>query len=140
MSRSNIDSYTGTVLSEESYVSPIQGINKPRTLFKDNGGWKCGAQYRVYPADYGWKLVRQNTADHFFPIFETEEIAVRVMDWCVRNDASVELAIGYLLNGDLDPFFRLLEFIGMVMKGEEVSSEKLKANLVVEPELEDGGV
>lgn len=125
MARPVVDSYTKTVLADEGYVSPIKGINEPRTFFKKTEFWKCSAEYRVQPADYGWKLTRQNTTDTLFPLFETEEIATRVMDWCVQNDASVELAIAYLLNGDLDPLLRLLDYIGEVARGERPATIEL---------------
>lgn len=126
MSNRSTDSYTGEPLTGEAiYRSKIRGINEGRGFYKKGQPWKCSVQYRVEEEGPIWRLHRENTASTLFPTFETEEIAVRVMDWCVRNDASVELAIVHLLNGELDPLLRLLGYIERVVHGTEPDSIQL---------------
>jgi hypothetical protein len=112
LSKQIIDSYTKEPLADE-YVSQIPGINRPRSLYREELTRRT-AQYAVSPAAEEWKLVREGCPESLFPRFQSENVAAQVMDWLVLNDASVAIAIHWLAKGDVDPFFRLLDDITKV--------------------------
>jgi hypothetical protein len=121
--RDAVDSYTGEPFKEE-YRSPIDGIQQGRSAFyKDREMKKIGEQYLVSPAAEGWSLWRRGCPRELFPRFATQEQAVRAMDWCVRNDGSVGIAIHWLGKQELDPFFRLLDYIMRAANGQQDGDE-----------------
>lgn len=118
------DSYTGVPI--QKYVSQIPNIGKGRSPFyKEAELRKISAQYHIGPADGGavaqpvpgegaWYLRRVGCPAHFFPALRSSAVAQAIMDWCVKNDASVQVVIHWLKEGEAEPYFRMLDQIAEI--------------------------
>lgn len=130
-----IDSYTGDPYVED-YISPIEGIRRGRESFWRRAELaRASTQYWVSPLPSdpasvdspaapdpteshlrtsrpsGWQLRRLNSPSDLFPVFPDQKTAVRVMDWCVSNDASVQIAVHWLEKSNPVPFLCMLQDI-----------------------------
>lgn len=102
--------------AEQYWVSPVMPPEEdPETLLLPSGPaatlLDCGidprsARVRV---PTGWLLRRKDSPPDLIPILPTQESAVRVMDWCVRNDASVRIVIHWLLQGNSAPYLAFMQ-------------------------------
>jgi hypothetical protein len=112
-----IDSYTQEILGEE-YVSKIPGIMNGKQDFYRPG---AVAVYELSPAAGEWVVLRDGCgASSGMPLFlshPTRDIAQRVMEWLIRNDDSVRIAMFWMERKNLDPYFRLLNYIQEVALG-----------------------
>jgi hypothetical protein len=116
--RDTHDSYTGEPYVEE-YTSQIEGIRQGRSPFyKTRELQKISEQYLVSPAGEGWQLWRRGCPKNIFPQFDSQAAAVMAMDWCVANDGSVGVALHWLNQKNLEPFFNLLDHIMAAARGE----------------------
>lgn len=112
------DSYTGEVW-KPPYISKIPDIHRGKeSFYRRKELLRISQQYWVSPADTGWRIHRRGCPAALFPILPEQQAAVRAMDWMVRNDASVEIALHWLNKKDLDPFFRLLDYIMEAANGK----------------------
>lgn len=59
----------------------------------------------------GWLLRRKDSPADLIPLLPSQESAVRVMDWCVRNDASVRIVLYWLLKGNVAPYMAFMQDI-----------------------------
>lgn len=132
-----LDSYTGDPYVED-YVSPIADIKRGRESFWRRAEIaKAAEQYWVSPSfppeepdaaqpaspslppvshavdrrPSGWLLRRREAPIDLFPLFPSQAVAVRVMDWCVRNDASIKIAVHWLDRGNPTPFLCMMQDI-----------------------------
>lgn len=118
------DSYTGVPI--QKYESQIPNIGKGRSPFyKEAELRRISAQYYIGPADGGavaqpvpstgvWYLRREGCPAEFFPALRSSVVAQAIMDWCVRNDASVRVVIHWLKEGNIEPYFNLLDRIAEI--------------------------
>jgi hypothetical protein len=108
MSKLDHDSYTGDEYVAP-YVSKIPGIHIGRSPFyKDAELRRISAQYFTEPHPEGVLVRRADCPPHFFPVLPDLAQAVAAMDWCVRNDGSVGVAIHWLNKKEIEPYLNLL--------------------------------
>jgi hypothetical protein len=124
------DSYTGVPI--QKYESQIPNIGKGRSPFyKEAELQRISAQYYIGPHEGGsvaepsvaaesvpaprsWYLRREGCPAEFFPALRSSAVAHAVMDWCVRNDASVRIVIHWLTEGNIEPYFNLLDRVAEI--------------------------
>jgi hypothetical protein len=134
-----LDSYTGEPYVED-YTSPIPDIRRGRESFwRRAEREKAAEQYWVSPVGgaaltqgpgetdspatplgdprfeipppSGWLLRRKDSPSDLFPVMQSQPQAVAVMDWCVRNDASIRIVLHWLERGNPTPFLCMLQDI-----------------------------
>ena len=104
----NFDSYTGDEY-KEPYVSKIPDIHVGRSPFYRTAELrKISAQYYTESCHGGVRVRRVGCAATFLPVLPAVAQARVAMDWCVRNDASVAVAIHWLNKKEIDPYLNLL--------------------------------
>ena len=114
MARAFKDSYTGEV-SSEYYTSIISGINEPKGLYKEKFQGSS-ASYRADKQEDGtFAVSRCPQAARELPGYPLcsvadESWANRILDWFVRHDGSMLVAIDYMTTkADFDSFFTAIE-------------------------------
>lgn len=137
-----LDSYTGEQYIED-YISPFPDIRRGRESFYRRAERERAAQqYWVSPhfppeddaaalvgggvdtdtgdprfserRPSGWLLRRKDSPSDLFPLFPSQASAVAVMDWCVRNDASVRIVLHWLEKSNPIPFLCMMQDITKV--------------------------
>ena len=114
MARVLKDSYTGEVASEY-YTSIISGINDPKGLYKEKS-IGSSASYRADKQEDGtFSISRCPQSARELPGYPLcsvadEAWAHRILDWFVRHDGSMLVAIDYMTTkADFDSFFTAIE-------------------------------
>lgn len=104
------DSYTGDEYKAD-YVSKIPDIHVGRSPFyKSRELLRISAQYHTEPVPEGVRVRRRGCPAALFPVLPALTQALAAMDWCVRNDGSVGVAIHWLNKGQVGPFLDLLDY------------------------------
>lgn len=118
MARALKDSYTGEVASEY-YTSIISGINDPKGLYKDKFAGSSASYRADKQSDGSFAISRCPQVARELPGYPLCSVADkswanRILDWFVRHDGSMLVAIDRMTGvrdaeSDFDTFFLAIE-------------------------------